>query len=321
MKESASYVHLSPIHRLDNSSQAAVNSGVRMTMFGNSQTIAVDEEKLLNFDGSIQEIQVRLTLDQGSKTKSEIKELKDSIQEKECLIMDLKAKLAASSLENSSKESMIYEQNVKLEAQSELLVEKSKQINFLENQVSKVLRTAEKTEDKLRSSLRQKEVENSELRAKIQGNNSYIDDMQTKLEDLQVEMVTNVQTNKQLELDRKDLQKTSTLLEAKISDLEKEAINKDQSYEQLDEENKQLHLKMKQVKSRRNKQVENLQDIINQCLSINNLILDLRTEMGHKTDQKDHLKVRFTWKENDEEASKVRAYSPAQYLQVLCQYL
>ena len=321
MKESASYVHLNPIHRLDNSSQAAVNSGVRMTVFGNSQTIAVDEEKLLNFDGSIQEIQVRLTLDQGSKTKSEIKELKDSIQEKECLIMDLKAKLAASSLENSSKESMIYEQNVKLEAQSELLVEKSKQINFLENQVSKVLRTAEKTEDKLRSSLRQKEVENSELRAKIQGNNSYIDDMQTKLEDLQVEMVTNVQTNKQLELDRKDLQKTSTLLEAKISDLEKEAINKDQSYEQLDEENKQLHLKMKQVKSRRNKQVENLQDIINQCLSINNLILDLRTEMGHKTDQKDHLKVRFTWKENDEEASKVRAYSPAQYLQVLCQYL
>ena len=330
MKES-SYDHLKPIHRVANSNQASNHSGVKMVVFSSghvSQTPGTCEEKLLDCNGSIQEVQVRLTLDEG-KTKSEIQKLKDSIQQKEYVIEELTEKLAATTLNDSCKESKIAEQNDQLEEQSEMLVKKSKQIEFLEKQVSEVIHSAEKTEDKLRSSLLQMKVENSELRTKIQSKNNYIDDLQTKLKELEDAMVTKVQTNNQLELERKDLDKTSSLLEAKITALENEIIVKDQICKQLDEEKKHLRLKMKEVKSRRNKQVKNLQDKINQKAvelaksaeninelkvqresdlkndkSLNNLLLELRTEIEQKTEEKDHMMAKFAMIEKDRESLK-----------------
>ena len=326
---------LKPIHRLANSSQAANDSGVKMLVFssGNiSQNIDIeDEESLLDCGwSSIQEIHVR----SGKKIKSEIQELKDTIQEKECLIKDLKAQLATSMLDDSWNKSKITKQNAQLEEQNELLVKKSKKIEFLEKRVADVLQNAEKTEDQLRSSLRQMEVENSKLRTKIQSKNSYIEDFQdlteklagltsensrkeskiteqsailakskkhiqflenqisknletsemaikafkqekdklksnlrqsevqaselrtdvqskvefihnleTKVAELTNEVVTNVKANTQLELERNSLEKKYHNLEAKISDLESQSIVKDQMYRQLVTEKQE---KMKQ---------------------------------------------------------------------------
>ena len=343
---------LKPIHRLANSSQAANDSGVKMLVFssGNiSQNIDIeDEESLLDCGwSSIQEIHVR----SGKKIKSEIQELKDTIQEKECLIKDLKAQLATSMLDDSWNKSKITKQNAQLEEQNELLVKKSKKIEFLEKRVADVLQNAEKTEDQLRSSLRQMEVENSKLRTKIQSKNSYIEDFQdlteklagltsensrkeskiteqsailakskkhiqflenqisknletsemaikafkqekdklksnlrqsevqaselrtdvqskvefihnleTKVAELTNEVVTNVKANTQLELERNSLEKKCHSLEAKISDLESQSIVKDQMYRQLDTE-KQGRMKQLVTTANKIKSTEDVMDL------------------------------------------------------------
>ena len=194
--------------------------------------------------------------------ESEIKELKIRIQLREDWMKDLEKRLAASTSDNDCKESKITEQNTQLEEQNEMLVKRNEKIQFLEKQLSEVWRAADNANEALKqatenleSSLHQIEVKTSELETDIQVKDKLIHQLQAKVEELKNE----VQTSKKFELEqRNDLAKKTTALGANISILKREINRKDQAYRRLEEENTQLNVEMKQMKSRGNEQVEKL---------------------------------------------------------------
>ena len=202
------------------------------------------------------------SLDDETCLESEIKELKIRIQLREDWMKDLEKRLAASTSDNDCKESKITEQNTQLEEQNEMLVKRNEKIQFLEKQLSEVWRAADNANEALKqatenleSSLHQIEVKTSELEMDIQVKDKLIHQLQTKVKELKNE----VQTSKKFELEqRNDFAKKTTALGANISILKREINRKDQAYRRLEEENKQLNVKMKQLKSRENKQVVKL---------------------------------------------------------------
>ena len=189
---------------------------------------------------------MKLNLDPGKFTKryeSKINELTGRIQEREDLIEDLTEKLAALTSDDSRKESKIIEQ-------SAILAKKRKHIQFLEKQICKNLETSEmakkafnKEKDSLKASLRQSELQASELRTVIQSKVEFIHNMETKVAELTNEVMNKTTANTQLELKHNSLEKKYFTLEAKISNLEIQCIGKDQMYRQLVTEKQE---KMKQ---------------------------------------------------------------------------
>ena len=189
---------------------------------------------------------MKLNLDPGKFTKryeSKINELTGRIQEREDLIQDLTEKLAGLTTDNSRKESKIVEQ-------SAILAKNRKHIQFLEKQICKNLETSEmakkafnKEKDSLKASLRQSELQASELRTVIQSKVEFIHNMETKVAELTNEVMNKTTANTQLELKHNSLEKKYFTLEAKISNLEIQCIGKDQMYRQLVTEKQE---KMKQ---------------------------------------------------------------------------
>ena len=249
-------------------SQTANDSGIKMLIFKPEHVAQTDEKNepdLHNNEGIIQEFEVEPSLiNEGRVTylESEIQELKIRIQLREDWMKDLEKRLAEYTSENACKESKITQQNAQLEEQNEMLIKRNEKIEFLEKQLSEVWTAADNAGDALKqatedieSSLHQMEVKTSELETEIQVKDKLIQQLQIKVEELKNE----VQTSKQFELEhRNDFTKKSTALGANISILKREINRKDQAYRRLQEENKQLKVKMKQMKSRENKQVVKL---------------------------------------------------------------
>ena len=176
---------------------------------------------------------MKLNLDHGKVTKryeSKINVLTGRIQEREDLIQDLTEKLAGLTTDNSRKESKIVEQ-------SAILAKNRKHIQFLEKQICKNLETSEmakksfrQEKDTLKASLRQLELQASELRTEIQSKVKSIHNLETKVAELTNEVVNKAKANAQLELECNTFEKKYLHLEAKISDLEIQCISKDQMY-------------------------------------------------------------------------------------------
>ena len=227
-------------------SQAAKDCGIKMLIFRSDHVSSTDSSDQTDLH-----------------TNSDIiQELKIKIQLREYWMQDLEKRLAASSSENACKESKIIQQKTQLEEQNEMLVKRNEKIQFLEKQLSEVWRAADNANEALKqatenleSSLHQIEVKTSELEMDIQVKDKLIHQLQTKVKELKNE----VQTSKKFELEqRNDFAKKTTALGANISILKREINRKDQAYRRLEEENKQLNVKMKQLKSRENKQVVKL---------------------------------------------------------------
>ena len=222
-------------------SQSVNNPGVKMLDFKSElKPQADDNAKLIDYNSAFHGLAMKITFDEGKITcisESEMKDLKDRIQERDDLIEDLTKKLAALSSDNSSKESKITEQ-------SKILAKSRKHIQFLENQISENLETSEMTmkalrqeKDTFKSNSRQLEVQVSELETEVQNKVNSIYNLETKVAELTNEVATKVKANEQLQQDHNQLEKKSISLEAKISDLDSQRIGKlklvQQSYKSL----------------------------------------------------------------------------------------
>ena len=241
------------------------NSEVKSLVFNSGQISQTD-----NGDRIIQELEVRLTLNKDTITSNEhkrMKEMNDRIQRNEELIKDLEEKLSASTLDSSSKELKINEQNHQLEELRNMLVQKSEQIQLQEKEAEKAKEAFSQEKDKLKSaesSLQKIRVLASELRAEIKTKDNEIHDLQSQLRDANSEMVAKLQYIKELELKCNDLKKKSSNVETKISQHEDQLKIKDQNNQQLEDEKEKLIVKMKQMKREVRNKMGKLQDSLNE---------------------------------------------------------